>query len=96
MTEKRRHPRCTASENTLVFWTDAQGRYWQERAAVGDISSHGICVALRNRIEPRTRVSLKSATNDVTMTACVRYVRQKGLRYFAGLELPTPESNRRE
>ena len=93
MTEKRRQLRCTASENTLVCWTDAQGRYWQERAAVGDISPQGICVALRSRIEERTQVGLRSVPNAVTVTACVRYVRQKGLRYFAGLELPKPESN---
>ena len=95
MTEKRLHPRCPASEHTHIFWTDAQGRYWQERAAVTDISSTGLRVALRNRLAERTQVGLRSAIGSVTVSACVRHVRQEGLQFLTGLELPTPVSSRR-
>lgn len=94
MTEKRRHPRWSGSEHTYVCWTDAQGDYRQEKAAVGDVSSRGLSVALKVRIECRTQVSLRSSMGGVTTSACVRHVRQKGLRYIAGLELPMPESYR--
>lgn len=92
MTEKRRHFRQPASEQTHVFWTDAQGHYWQERATVVDSSALGLSVALRSRIEPRTQVGLRSAPGSMTVSASVRHVQQKGLSFRTGLELPTPES----
>lgn len=92
MTEKRRHVRQPAEDQTHVFWTDDQGRYWQEKAAVNNISACGLGVALRNRIEARTQVGLRSAAGSITTSAKVRHVRQKGMKFLAGLELPTPVS----
>jgi hypothetical protein len=92
MTEKRRHARRPADDQIHVFWTDAQGRYWQEKVPVNDISLTGLRVALRNRIEARTQVGIRSAADSATTSARVRHVRQSGLRFLAGLELPTPES----
>ena len=92
MTEKRRQPRQPASEQTHVFWIDAQGRFWQERATVVDASAIGLSVALRSRLEPRTQVGLRSAPGNMTVSANVRHVQQKGMNFRTGLELPTPES----
>lgn len=96
MTEKRRHFRRPADGHTYLFWTDAEGRFWQEKATVTDMSSGGLNVTLRNKIPERTQVCVRSAPGSVPVTAWVRHVRQKGLLYFTGLELPTRESHRRE
>ena len=91
MSEKRRDTRRPASDHTLVFWRDAEGRYWQERAAITDISATGMAIVLRNRIEPRTQIGLRTRPDGVTVSASLRHIRQKGLTYVAGLELPRPE-----
>jgi hypothetical protein len=91
MTEKRRHPRCPVSEDTHVFWTDPQGRYWQEKAKVVDMSASGLGLAMKKRVEVRTQVGLRSVIGRVTVSAYVRHIRQRGLLYITGLELPRPE-----
>jgi len=89
MKEKRRRARCPANEQTHVFWTDSQGRFWQEHAPVTDISSEGLGLILRTRPAERTQVGLRSNAGSATITGTVRHVRQKGLRFLTGVELPT-------
>ena len=91
MTEKRQHPRHPVSEHTHIFWTDSQGRYWQEKAKVVDMSASGLGLALKNRVEARTHIWLRSGIGSVPVSAYVRHVRQRGLLYFTGVELPRPE-----
>ena len=92
MTEKRRHSRFPVERHTQVFWTGAQGQFFQETAKIVEASASGVRLELRSRIADRTNVNLRVPPGSTILSGSVRHVRQRGLIYLTGIELPNPES----